>query len=123
MLFPPLTERTRRLVWLFQRGVGLLGVVAWFLYSGTSNEYVGNPRAPSGDFVVPFETKGIVVYITSAQQHARDLMFWVFIACVVPMVLAFAVFGDAAADPGPDWAPGWWRRDLEYVRSKWWKRG
>lgn len=76
---------------------GLILVAAWFYVVALDNAYVNHPRQaqPEAGLVVPYDVKGITVYIT---RRDRDLLTWltrIGIVSGVFLMVGFIGSGDA----------------------------
>jgi hypothetical protein len=60
-------------------GAVLILVAAWFTSGHLENTYVNYPRVPNAETgrIVPYATKGIVVYITERQQRVLSWLTWI----------------------------------------------
>jgi hypothetical protein len=60
---------------------GVALVAAWFAYGGLEQGFVTYPRAPdpAEGRTVPHAVKGIVVYITKAENNLLSWLIWIMI--------------------------------------------
>jgi hypothetical protein len=70
-------------------------IVAWFIYGILANTYVSYPRSPSPEEgrTVPYAVKGVVVYITQAQQNFLSWLTWIEIGSGMIAALVILIHG------------------------------
>jgi hypothetical protein len=73
-------------------------IIAIFVYAYFLNTYIYFPRSPSPEAgrTVPFEVKGIIVYITQQQSDQLHWLLWATISSGVIFLLAVLILGREA---------------------------
>ena len=86
---------------IFFRGVAIAFVLAGFSYGILENTYVTYPRLPDPSMgrIVPYEVKGIVVFIDENQRLMVTCLKWTQIVGAILAVACLVV--DARLHPSP----------------------
>jgi len=83
--------------------VGLVVIAAGFTYGYLDNEYVTYSRRPEPETgrTVPYEVKGIVVFISPRQRSVISVLRWTLAAGGVVAVACLVAKGRMRSGPSP----------------------